>query len=716
MRRLALAATLAAPLALAPPAAADMAQQHGEAALEQAANVTIQGAVSGDETGWSVAAIGDVNGDGIGDIAIGAPGAGNRGRPGAGSVYVVFGRSTPGTVDLASLGSGGYRIDGAVAGDATGTSIAAIGDVNGDGRPDLLIGAPGADPAGRLGAGSAYVVFGRASSTGIDLAALGTGGYRIDGAAPGDAAGTSVALAGDVNGDGRPDLAIGSPGGGLLVGPSAPGSVAVVFGQAVPARVDLAALGTGGARIVGIAPGDGTGTVLAGAGIGADGSARLAIGAPALTVAGRAGAGSAFVLNGSALTPGLTLSLGSLPAGSGLEIDGALPGDAAGASLADAGDVNGDGLDDLLVGAWGSDLGGRAGSGSAYVVECWSGGPTLDLQTFVLGGCGTRYDGAASNDMTGWSLARAGDVDGDGHPDLVIGALAAAPFNAADAGSAFVVHETGPGTVDLGQQGIGTIRLDGAAGDHAARAVAAGDVNGDGHSDVIVGAPDASPLGRVGAGAVLVEYGWGAPSFTYPASVTTSDHLPIGNVLATQIAHTGPYSFAISPTPPDTITFDPVTGRLQGAPLTSFATQTFTVTMTDMAGSVSRTLELTSLDDDPPGVTLAITRQHLARLLKAGRLLINATTDEPIVYTLRATVPRLGGHGAPVVLATGLGRISNADQRTLLRAFLTRAGRAALYRRLHRAIPLPPKVTIRIWATDLASNPATVVTGEQLLR
>jgi hypothetical protein len=715
MRRLVLAVALA-PLALAPPASADLAQEHGAVALEHAANLTIEGAVAGDEAGWSVAAIGDVNGDGIGDLAIGAPGAGNRGRPGAGAVYVVYGKAAPATVDLASLGSNGYRIDGAAAGDATGTSVAGIGDINGDGRPDLLIGAPGADPAGRLGAGSAYVIFGGASTSGIDLAALGTAGYRIDGAQPGDAAGTSVALAGDVNGDGVPDLAIGSPGGGLEVGPSTPGSVTVVYGQAGQSRIDLAALGNGGARVVGITAGDGTGTVLAGAGTGADGRARLAIGAPALTVDGRPGAGAAFVLNGSALTPGATLRLGALPAGSGLEIDGALPGDAAGASLADAGDVNGDGVDDLLVGAWGADPLDRGGAGSIYVVECWASAPTLDLQAFDAAACGTRYDGAAGNDLAGWAVAPAGDVDGDGHPDLVVGAMGAAPGGAADAGSAFVVHEAGPGDVDLGQPGIGTIRLDGDGGDHAGRAVAAGDVNGDGHSDVIVGAPDASPLGRVGAGAVLVTYGWGAPGFSYPSTATTSDHLPVENVLATHIQHTGPYSFAIAPAPPASMSFDPVTGRLQGAPLESFPAQTYTITMKDLTGSISHTLQLTSFDAEPPAVTIGITRQRLAGLLRVGRLLLSARTDKSIVYTLRATIPRLGGHGAPVLLANGLGNIVATDRAMPLRAHLTRAGRAALSKRLHRAHPLVPKVTIRLSATDLSGNSAVVAASDRLLR
>jgi len=100
------------------------------------------------------------------------------------------------------------RIDGVATTDKSGISVANAGDVNGDGRPDALLSASAADNNGRGNSGSVYVVFGQAATATVDLAALGTQGYRIDGAAAGDNAGAAVAGAGDVDGDGRPDLLV----------------------------------------------------------------------------------------------------------------------------------------------------------------------------------------------------------------------------------------------------------------------------------------------------------------------------------------------------------------------------------------------------------------------------------------------------------------------------------------------------------------------------
>ena len=115
-------------------------------------------------------------------------------------------------VDLAALGTNGVRIEGALAGDHLGWSLTAAGDVNGDGKDDLLIGTPWADPGtpAKTSAGGARVVYGRATTTEIDLA-TDTQGFRIDGAADGDRAGYSVAT-GDVNGDGRRDFVLGAIG------------------------------------------------------------------------------------------------------------------------------------------------------------------------------------------------------------------------------------------------------------------------------------------------------------------------------------------------------------------------------------------------------------------------------------------------------------------------------------------------------------------------
>lgn len=219
------------------------------------AGFRIDGAAAADFTGQAVAGVGDVNGDGRADVIVGAPGADSRGRNLSGSAYVVFGKTSAATVDLASLGDGGFRIDGAVAEALTGGSVAGAGDVNDDGRPDLIVAADEMTNNGRQDAGSAYVVFGKASTTGVDLAALGAGGFRIDGAATFDGAGSSVAGVGDLNGDGRADVAVGAYAADNNARSNS-GSVYVVFGKASRMAVDLAAIGARGFRIDGAASDD----------------------------------------------------------------------------------------------------------------------------------------------------------------------------------------------------------------------------------------------------------------------------------------------------------------------------------------------------------------------------------------------------------------------------------------------------------------------------
>src|SRR5215204_920303 len=114
-------------------------------------------------------------------------------------------------LDLSSLdGTTGFQISGEAEGDRSGFSVSGAGDINGDGFDDVIVGAPGADPNGP-GSGAAYVVFGKASGfvANLNLSTLtGTNGFRISGAAAGDASGGSVSAAGDVNGDGYDDVII----------------------------------------------------------------------------------------------------------------------------------------------------------------------------------------------------------------------------------------------------------------------------------------------------------------------------------------------------------------------------------------------------------------------------------------------------------------------------------------------------------------------------
>jgi len=177
--------------------------------------------------GSSVAFIGDVNGDGLDDIFIGAPDAAN------GVGYVVFG-STSGfasSLETSTLdGTNGFAVRGAAAGDEAGASVAGGQDVNGDGIDDFVIGSPGADS----GAGAVHVIYGTTAGFGaqLDLSAVdGTNGFVISGESAGDSLGASVDLVENLDGDSFAEVIVGAPGanGGqgeayVLFGASALGS------------------------------------------------------------------------------------------------------------------------------------------------------------------------------------------------------------------------------------------------------------------------------------------------------------------------------------------------------------------------------------------------------------------------------------------------------------------------------------------------------------
>src|SRR5262249_42227774 len=156
----------------------------------------LSGEAAGDWSGRSAASAGDVNGDGLADLIVGAP----RVNGYAGAAYVVFGQASgfAANIDLSSLnGTTGFKLSGLAAGDQRGCSAASAGDVNGDGFADLIVGAPLADPHGS-NSGASYVVFGKASgfASNIDLSSLdGTTGFKLSGGASADYSGVSVASA-----------------------------------------------------------------------------------------------------------------------------------------------------------------------------------------------------------------------------------------------------------------------------------------------------------------------------------------------------------------------------------------------------------------------------------------------------------------------------------------------------------------------------------------
>ncbi|WP_169806063.1 VCBS repeat-containing protein, partial [Azohydromonas lata] len=175
----------------------------------------IHGQAGGDGSGWSVSGAGDVNGDGLADLVVGAPGGDTAAGADAGRSYVVFGRSGTAAVSLAAVAAGeggGFAINGQCAGELSGWSVSSAGDVNGDGLTDLILGAPNGDTAAGTHAGRTYVVFGRGDAAAVELSAVAQdqGGFVIEGQCAGEGSGWSVSGAGDLNGDGLADLIAGT--------------------------------------------------------------------------------------------------------------------------------------------------------------------------------------------------------------------------------------------------------------------------------------------------------------------------------------------------------------------------------------------------------------------------------------------------------------------------------------------------------------------------
>lgn len=274
--------------------------------------------------------------------------------------------------------------------------------------------------------------------------------------------------------------------------------------QASRSSFNLASLGTAGTTIFGVDGSDESGRSVSNAGdVNGDGFDDLIIGARYGDGAdnSKTSAGESYIVFGSA-SPQATINLANLGS-AGITIFGADTGDQLGTSVSGAGDVNGDGFDDLIVGAFGGDAAGnsRSGTGESCVVF---GGTSLPMTINVAtpGAVSITIFGVDGGDQSGSSVSGAGDVNGDGFDDLLIGATSGdgASNTVFGAGETYIVFGGAslPTMIDLANLGSTGVRIFGVDNvDISAKSVAnAGDVNGDGFDDIIIGAYQAAAAGN----------------------------------------------------------------------------------------------------------------------------------------------------------------------------------------------------------------------------
>jgi hypothetical protein len=494
----------------------------------------IPGPVAGGQFGAAVAFAGNLNNDDFGDIAVGAPLATpSGGATECGAMYVFYGNPSGVTVPpspSAFRGSGLHQ--------RRGTSLAGVGDVNADTYDDLLVGAPFTQADGVVGKVFLY----RGSSTGITSAAVDS----VPGSTAGARFGFSVCSAGDWDADGYMDVAVGAPFAGPIV---EGGAAFLIKGTAagLPNSVTTLKTGTLGAGHLGWSVGcagdvngDGFGDVIIGepgydgpagvdegrihvryglrsgtaltdfvvssgaggskfgqavSGIGdatGDGFGDLAVGAPAAS----SNAGALYVFQGGVAT-GARLTQ--------FVYGHSIANARIGQSVSSGGDFNGDGYDDAIAGAPGDEW-LMPLDGAAYVA--WGAANSATSPTLFL-----ILHGPQSSARFGASAAIAGDVDGDGYDDAIVGAPAYLN-TLANQGAAFWYRGQPAGLDTIpAEEWLGA-----STGQEWGTTVAgAGDLNHDGYADVAIGSPMDGSLGPVHAGKVAIYFGGPSGPSTTPA-------------------------------------------------------------------------------------------------------------------------------------------------------------------------------------------------------
>src|SRR3569833_148464 len=404
------------------------------AALDGTNGFRIDGHAASDYAGWSVG-IADVNGDGFGDLLVGASGVDyvrptppNTAYDRAGAGYVLYGSATgfAAHADVASLadGTSGFEIQGWLTGERLGNVVSSAGDVNGDGIEDFVV----ADRHGHINlseTSSGFVVFGKAGGgfpaltnvkTGFD-----SGDFGVILPVPTYGSYNAPATHGDINGDGFEDIIVANSKLNGATGHYSEGRAYVMFGHAgtFPETFDVPATFTGdgsaGFKLIGAGDQDQFGYSADATGdINGDGIDDMIFGSPGANNAN----GKVQVVFGKTSGWAASQSVASLDGTNGFVLTGGTQFSGFGYSVANAGDMNGDGFDDLAIG----DLyqqGDTAKSGAAYVLFGHAGPFTNGQQLSATNGIYIK--GVTSYDRTGVSVSSAGDINGDGLDDLIVG-------------------------------------------------------------------------------------------------------------------------------------------------------------------------------------------------------------------------------------------------------------------------------------------------------
>lgn len=389
--------------------------------------------------------VGDVNADGYDDVLFPRFGDTLGGGVEQGSVWLAFGGpGLPDQVALDDPSTGGFRLDGLVAGDGLGFAAAAAGDINGDGIADFMVSALAADSRGRDGNGAVYVIFGRAGLDAPDLANLDADGFRIDGPS-GLPVGFSIGAVGDVNGDGIGDIVVDS-----LI------AAWLIFGRSTGfSNIDLANPGPGVVPIGGTHQMRGSTTIAGNGDVNGDGFGDFLISNNTLTTPGGSQSGGVFLVYGRADWTGVDLYD---PATGTALLQGFITNGLLGTGMALA-DMDGDGFADLVLGASNAPTGGGRG-GRGYIVYSPSDGPATQsgttLAEILRGGTGLDILHGRGGDDTLRGLGDADELHGGEGDDSL------------DGGDGDDLLDGGDGNDLLdGGDGQDTLDLRDAAGPHA---------------------------------------------------------------------------------------------------------------------------------------------------------------------------------------------------------------------------------------------------------